>query len=80
MAFQTSEVDRRANEEERRVQIQVLVLQHLVVRDDVGVRPDIQVAHAEQTIGRNSSVITGRTREAAPIGRRMTTPQAPPES
>ena len=42
------EVDRGAGEEERRVEIQVLVLQHFVVRDEIGVRPDVEMAHAER--------------------------------
>ena len=33
-----------------------------------------------KTIGRNSTVSTGSTRDAAPMSRRMTTPQAPPDS
>ena len=31
-------------------------------------------------IGRNSTVRTGSTRAAAPIGRRISTPHAPPDS
>ena len=49
---------------------ELLVLEHFVVRDDVGVRPVVQSAACRTTIGRNSSVSTGSTREAAPIGRR----------
>jgi hypothetical protein len=32
------------------------------------------------TIGRKSTVMIGSTRVAAPIGRRIITPQAPPDS
>ena len=42
------EVDGRPDEEERRVQVQVLVLERLVVRDQIGVRPPVETIHAER--------------------------------
>ena len=41
------EIDRRAQEEERDVQVGRLVLQDGVLRHRVGVRPEIQLVHAE---------------------------------
>ena len=53
--------------------------QHLVVRHDVGVRPDVEMRHAEHDRQEQQRHHRQHAR-AAPIGRRITTPQAPPES
>ena len=46
-AVPDEEIGRRPDQEERRVQIRVLVLQNLVVRDEIGVGPFVQVVHAK---------------------------------
>ena len=62
-AVPDQEVERRSNEKERRVQIELLVLQHFVLRDDVGVRPDVEAAHAEeQSAGRAASSPASRAK------------------
>ena len=59
---------------------ELLVLQHLVAAPRCPHGSRCRDDRMPKTIGRNSSVSTGSTRVAAPIGRRMTTPHAPPDN